>query len=388
METSLTIWHTLVLIGAIQGFVLTAFLLSHKTGNSIANRILAALIFAVSLDIFLSFLYLSGYIFQVPHLISLSEPLYLLYGPLLFLYTKTLTSRDYTFSPLLLLIFLPFVLELILWLPFYIQSAESKITAYQQLNLSDQAAIEYLFIWLLEMIYNLVLVVLAVRIVQKHGQTIKDEFSDTSQINLNWLKSLLAATLFLFAAQLFILFFILADASDADIEASFVLHYVSIAALFYGVGYMGLRQSSVFTEADQQIKSTSNPDKKEMSKYAKSSLSNDSAEQLSEKLQTLMEEKKLYLENGLKLQDLAQRLSISTNHLSQILNSKLDMSFFDFVNAYRVKEAQRLLISTEHQHLTLLAIAFEAGFSSKSAFNRVFKEATGLTPSQFRRQNV
>ncbi|MGH1365594.1 MAG: helix-turn-helix domain-containing protein [Calditrichia bacterium] len=388
METSLTIWHTLVLIGAIQGFVLTTFLFLHKTGNSFANRILAALIFAVSLDILLSFLYLSGYIFQVPHLISLAEPLYLLYGPLLFLYTKTLTSRDYTFSPLLLLTFLPFALELILWLPFYIQSAESKINAYQQLNLSDEAAIEYLFIWLLEMIYNLALVVLSVRVVQKHGQKIKDEFSDISQINLNWLKGLLTATLFLFAAQLFILFFIVADASDADIEASFVFHYVFIAVLFYGVGYMGLRQSSVFREDDQQINLTSDPEKKEMSKYAKSSLSNDSAEQLSEELQVLMEGKKLYLENGLKLQDLAQRLSISTNHLSQILNSKLNMSFFDFVNGYRVKEAQRLLISTEHQHLTLLAIAFEAGFSSKSAFNKVFKETTGLTPSQFRRQNV
>ena len=100
-----------------------------------------------------------------------------------------------------------------------------------------------------------------------------------------------------------------------------------------------------------------------------------------------MSEKKPYLENELTLAKLAEMLSVPQHHLSQILNEKLNQNFFDFVNNYRIQEAKKLLVSPDGGLLTILAIAEEVGFNSKSAFNNAFKKVTNTTPSEFRKNN-
>ncbi|WP_397546448.1 helix-turn-helix domain-containing protein [Rhodothermus marinus] len=99
-----------------------------------------------------------------------------------------------------------------------------------------------------------------------------------------------------------------------------------------------------------------------------------------------METEKLYRQPDLTLQALAERLGISPHNLSEVLNTAFGQSFYDFVNGYRVREVQALLADPERAHLTILALAMEAGFSSKSTFNAAFKKHTGLTPSAYRRR--
>lgn len=96
-----------------------------------------------------------------------------------------------------------------------------------------------------------------------------------------------------------------------------------------------------------------------------------------------MEEEKPYLNGKLSLKDVAQYVDISVNHLSQVINEQLHKSFFDFINTYRVEEVKRLLNESRHEQLTLLAVAYDSGFNSKSSFNSIFKKITGVTPSQY-----
>ena len=96
-----------------------------------------------------------------------------------------------------------------------------------------------------------------------------------------------------------------------------------------------------------------------------------------------MENEKPYLNNRLGLKDVAEYLNISVHHLSQVINEQLDKNFFDFVNDYRVTEVKNLLRDPKHKQFTLLAIAYDCGFNSKSSFNSVFKKITGLTPSSY-----
>ena len=98
-----------------------------------------------------------------------------------------------------------------------------------------------------------------------------------------------------------------------------------------------------------------------------------------------MEMSKPYLNPDLTLHQLAAELGISSHLLSQVINDHLKLNFFDFVNQYRVKTFKERIVSPHYSAFSVLGIAFDCGFNSKSAFNRIFKKNTGLTPSQFRK---
>jgi AraC-like DNA-binding protein len=119
-------------------------------------------------------------------------------------------------------------------------------------------------------------------------------------------------------------------------------------------------------------------------KYEKSALSEDYGEAILQKLQTYLAEQKPYLENDLTLPKLAQRLSVSPHHLSQVLNDRLHQSFFDWLATCRVEEAKRLLADAALSHLKIDEIAERVGYNSTSAFHTAFKRITGKTPAQFR----
>ena len=82
----------------------------------------------------------------------------------------------------------------------------------------------------------------------------------------------------------------------------------------------------------------------------------------------------------LSITELAGQLEIPSNHLSQIINEQVGENFFEFVNTYRVKEVQDRIKENQDKKFTLLAIAFDSGFNSKSSFNSIFKKQTGITP--------
>jgi AraC-like DNA-binding protein len=100
-----------------------------------------------------------------------------------------------------------------------------------------------------------------------------------------------------------------------------------------------------------------------------------------------MKQHKPYLNPELSLQMLANQLDIPPHYLSQVINEQLGQNFFDFINSHRIEEVKARLLDPQYTHLTILAIAFDSGFNSKSAFNSAFKNQTGLTPSQFRTQH-
>nr|WP_271711474.1 helix-turn-helix domain-containing protein [Marinigracilibium pacificum] len=79
-------------------------------------------------------------------------------------------------------------------------------------------------------------------------------------------------------------------------------------------------------------------------------------------------------------------VGIHSKKLSTILNQKMNTSFYDFINTARVEEVKRKINDSNHSHLTILGIALESGFNSKSSFNAIFKKYTGMTPREFKNQ--
>ena len=118
-------------------------------------------------------------------------------------------------------------------------------------------------------------------------------------------------------------------------------------------------------------------------KYSSSNLKNEDAEKYLKKPQQIMKNDKPYLNEKLTISELAEMVGISRHHLTQILNEHLNKNFYTFINEYRVKQVKEMLLNENKKHYSILAIAYECGFNSKSTFNTLFKKYTGKTPSQF-----
>ncbi|NIM17140.1 MAG: helix-turn-helix domain-containing protein [Candidatus Aminicenantes bacterium] len=125
--------------------------------------------------------------------------------------------------------------------------------------------------------------------------------------------------------------------------------------------------------------------KRERKKYEKVRLSSEYAEKYLKKLLHFMESEKPYLDPNITLHKLSKEIIIPDHYLSQVINTRLNKNFYEFINFYRIEEAKKILTHSKN-HFTILEVAFEVGYNSKSAFNRSFKKHVGVTPSDFRKE--
>jgi AraC-like DNA-binding protein len=119
-------------------------------------------------------------------------------------------------------------------------------------------------------------------------------------------------------------------------------------------------------------------------RYTKSKIIGVDVPQVTAKLDVLMRKEKLFRQEDLSLSDLAARVNLTPHQLSELLNQVLDATFTQYINGWRLKEVQRLLLDEPDK--SVLEVAFDCGFGSKSVFNSFFVRATGLTPKEYRKQ--
>jgi AraC-like DNA-binding protein len=157
--------------------------------------------------------------------------------------------------------------------------------------------------------------------------------------------------------------------------------FLTLSAFVLLIGYFGLKQKIIYSPEEFSIP---NDHTLAQTRYSGSNLSDPEAKQLAQQLKKHMESSKSYLNPELTLSVLAIETDMSSHLLSQVINEQFGLNFFDFINGYRVEECKTRMVDPRFSHLSLLGIALECGFNSKSAFNRIFKKVTGLTPTQYK----
>ncbi len=138
------------------------------------------------------------------------------------------------------------------------------------------------------------------------------------------------------------------------------------------------------TQRPEAIVRATSPDQARR-KYAKSGLDPDRLSAYQERLESVMKSEQIFLRSDMTLPKLAESVDCSVNHLSQVINSGLGMSFFDYLNRYRIDHAKSLLAELDERSTAILNIAYTVGFNSNSAFYAAFKKHVGQTPAQYRK---
>ncbi|MDN3692838.1 helix-turn-helix domain-containing protein [Chryseobacterium tructae] len=224
-----------------------------------------------------------------------------------------------------------------------------------------------------------VYIVLCFLALKKYQKMLPEYYSALEKINLNWLKYIIISLIVLFIG----VFCMIALGTRTDLipfEKIFQIVAVVQSCYLLCIVFFSLRQSIVFHQ-----QGTLDVDMV-MKQEEKINIQNkSSSEGLSQKLLEFMETEKPYLDEELSLHKLSLLMKVTTHQLSQTINQEINTNFYKFVNTYRVEEVKKKLKDPAFEKYSILGIAFESGFNSKSTFNKIFKEETEMTPSEFKK---
>lgn len=367
----------IIAVGVIQGVVLSIALFRNRFKVPYSNRLLAVFCLLFALVTFEDFLFRTRLILDVPHLFLVFYPFIFALGPLFFLYVKSLTTSNFRFRQHYWLHFIPYLLILALLAStvYFNKPAIKRTWILESLKDAEANLFNYLGI-----IQILTYIIWSLYLLLVHKQNIRKIFSYNDQINLNWLKRLIFSVMLLWAIW---------SLSNLSNHPYFKhLDAIGFPVFVYILGYWGTSQKLIYSSNLAKDESISElQDSAEKAKYSNTSLSDTESELKLQAIQAYMLHQKPYLNGELTIQELSGKVNIPVNSISQIINSKLNQNFFEFVNHYRVEEFKREVLNPKNQHLSLLGIALDCGFNSKASFNAVFKKFTGLTPSEFRKQS-
>ena len=210
---------------------------------------------------------------------------------------------------------------------------------------------------------GVIYVVWSAVLLKRHSNNIRNQFSDLHKINLRWLQILTFGL-----GVIWVLVFMHND----------TMVFSAVVVFVFLIGFFGIRQGDIFRHAPSLAGET-----EQKSKYQKSGLTEKASGELLRELKRLMTEEALYKKTDLSIDELSARLGVHPNYLSQTINQNEKKNFYDFVNGYRIEEFKRLIEMNKNQQFTLLSLAYDCGFSSKTSFNRCFKKVTGKTPSEY-----
>ncbi len=352
-------------VGAFASLLLTTAIFSTKKGIQKSNIFLGFIFLIMSLKMLDNFIVYSGLYVKLPHFIFITYPLTYLIDPLFFFYILTYLKPNRNFKwydvfHLSLFVF-------IWWtghLDFVLSPATYKLSVIKHyLGMVYSLKIRAIIIHFVKLIILFGYGVYALRLLKKKKEYFKQNTSiNYSQNFYTLFFKYIGITLFSIGLLFLFHFF---KMTHAYVELGLFLTN-SALLVFLAIWHINKSEALVFTK----------PKKDKIKRTPKTS------SELPD-LHTFMLNKKPFLNPELKLIDLATEIDMPARNISIKINNEFGMNFHDFVNYYRVEEFKQMINSNKNEQFTLLGIAFEVGFNSKASFNRVFKNQTGQTPSQF-----
>lgn len=372
----ITLLNTMLSIGVFLGITLTAFLLIKQSQKSYANVCLASVVSVCTVCILPGYLYGAQLLKHVPHVAHLGSVIYVLLGPLIYFYTKANTQQSFRLAQRDLLHFIPFFIFMVVDWPVLASSGADKIA---QFVLIAEQGVYPMSKWerLAKVLVSFFYFVLSARLTLRYQRHLSETSTHIDRSYAQWL--------LLFSSVLLVPLVIVAIVAITQYQlisiSIFVFSFVVFIVMVYCIA---LLKPTLFHRFPNKMKMES-VDEIAQKKYESSNLRDGQKDAMIAKLLDYVDNEKPYLEPELTLGELAERVGIPAHYLSQVINEKIEQSFGDFINGYRVEKAKAMLTDDKYSHFTIIATAYEAGFNSKTAFYEAFKKFTGTTPSKYRK---
>lgn len=356
----------LFLFSMLQSILLAIVLLFQIRGNALANRCLATLLIVFSFILGENFLYFGEFYTRYPFTIYLSTPFWFLIPPLLFFYVTLLVDDHLKFKWLMLLHLSPLAVSIFRLIPFYNLQEEIKLAIVGQQHACGEISAEAVMFMVQGSIYFW----MCYRYLRRH-QLRNDNSKENSPKSHVWLRFLIFLLITYVIAD-----FLSAVYLASTRQSTFNFSYISLGTftvLIHAIGYWAIIEPERLFPASLMYRI----------KYRTSRLQLNDLKKAAKKIEDFMTSNKPFLNNDLKLRDLAALVNMSESHLSQIFSQHFQTNFYDFINDYRIMEAQQRLADPLYKHWTILSIGFEVGFNSKASFYRAFKRFTKTTPTKY-----
>jgi AraC-like DNA-binding protein len=384
MDQTAKINIIIILIGAVQGIIITGLFFIKKCNNRNANFFLATLVQVLTMQMLLKVASKVWVADTFGFLYWLSYDMPFLYGPLLFCYIKNSVCPTTKFQYKNLLHLIPF-LYILFFQALHVFMNDVKISGFflfphifynKYLHVSIQS-----FSVIIYSLYSL-------RLIEQNRNLKYDNEIIINSLDFSWLRRFSIVFLFV-GVSIIVSIKILSSVYPKYSNWRYV--FTLLTVFIYWISYKALSNPLTFNFIISSKYSSSRSEFKTLRgeiKYINSKLSDTQSEVILHALSKLIETEKPYTDMDLTIDELAAKLSVTRHNLSQVINKRTGKNFNGFINELRVEESKRLLKSSKYNHLTIAAIACDSGFNTISNFNTSFKKYTGLTPSQYKRNQL
>ena len=306
-----------------------------------------------------------------PNLMFLPLNFYFLTLPLLYLYTKSLIGEVSVKRYFWL--FLPGLVEFLIFLKLFLLPVERKLN----LIISDNFNVALGTYQLASFVFSICCAILIIRLIDRHQKLLAGYYANLEKKRLVWVKVVAQAIIVFYST--WILFYYL-DGTNIQHYLTPALSIGNVVFIFW-VGISGLLQ----TRVEPYIEKQSPPVTGLPEETDEDLIDREKERALFMSFRQMVEQEKLYKNADLTLPVLAEKFEVSRWTLSRMINQYGDVNFSRFINEYRVREAVKILCDDNYNHLNMLGIAYEVGFSSKATFFAVFKQITNTSPGNFKK---
>jgi AraC-like DNA-binding protein len=362
--------------GIAQGTVLAGALLFGRRGRKAANVLLSAMLISSITVVVPWWLGIMGWIEKAPWSMYVTILLGPAIGPLYYFYTRALLYPDY--KPKIVFValaaLLPGSLRLVEMLYRWLDTDVVIDQVYRLLEGEAMTADPSNMVGpILDITYRFFFVYLAWRLIRRTAKRLVNEYAEGVRRYFTLL-NVLTVGLCVIMANAVATWIIMLTTREYTIAIELTLSLIR-CLFIQSVAIAGFFLPEGFTTklTDLAIR------------HRRAPMDQDAGDRYLAQLMEYMKTNKPYTNEGLRLADLAEQLSVQPHVLSQVINERLQVNFFDFINKYRVEEAMMVLKDAGSDQYTLLGVARDAGFKCKASFNRAFKKHAGMSPSQYRR---